>query len=73
MTGSRHVPPRPTIGWLLRPRLGSDPGKVDDHALERVGVLEVDDLLVGTAPLVVVYFFAQRKFLEGIALSGIKG
>lgn len=26
-----------------------------------------------TAPLVVVYFFAQRKFLEGIALSGIKG
>ena len=26
-----------------------------------------------TAPLVVIYFFAQRKFIEGIALSGIKG
>jgi multiple sugar transport system permease protein len=26
-----------------------------------------------TAPLVVVYFFAQRKFIEGITLSGLKG
>lgn len=26
-----------------------------------------------TAPLVVVYFFAQRKFIEGITLSGMKG
>ena len=26
-----------------------------------------------TAPLVVLYFFAQRKFIEGITLTGIKG
>jgi multiple sugar transport system permease protein len=26
-----------------------------------------------TAPLVVIYFFAQRKFIEGITLTGIKG
>ena len=26
-----------------------------------------------TAPLVIIYFFAQRKFIEGVALSGIKG
>ena len=26
-----------------------------------------------TAPLVLIYFFAQRKFIEGITLTGIKG
>ena len=26
-----------------------------------------------TAPLVVLYFFAQRKFIEGITLTGVKG
>jgi multiple sugar transport system permease protein len=26
-----------------------------------------------TAPLVIIYFFAQRKFIEGITLTGIKG
>jgi multiple sugar transport system permease protein len=26
-----------------------------------------------TAPLIVLYFFAQRKFIEGITLTGIKG
>jgi ABC-type glycerol-3-phosphate transport system permease component len=26
-----------------------------------------------TAPLVILYFFAQRKFIEGITLTGVKG
>ncbi len=26
-----------------------------------------------TLPLVVIYFFAQRKFIQGITLTGIKG
>ena len=26
-----------------------------------------------TAPLVVIYFFAQRKFIEGITFPGVKG
>jgi multiple sugar transport system permease protein len=26
-----------------------------------------------TAPLVIIYFFAQRKFIEGITLTGMKG
>ena len=25
------------------------------------------------APLVLIYFFAQRKFIEGITLTGLKG
>ena len=29
--------------------------------------------VVITAPLVIIYFFAQRKFIEGITLTGIKG
>jgi multiple sugar transport system permease protein len=29
--------------------------------------------VIVTAPLVVIYFFAQRKFIEGITLTGIKG
>jgi multiple sugar transport system permease protein len=29
--------------------------------------------VVIAAPLVIVYFFAQRKFIEGITLTGIKG
>ncbi|HET7027501.1 MAG TPA: carbohydrate ABC transporter permease [Candidatus Limnocylindrales bacterium] len=29
--------------------------------------------VVIAAPLVVIYFFAQRKFIEGITLTGIKG
>ena len=26
-----------------------------------------------TLPLVIIYFFAQRKFIQGITLTGIKG
>jgi multiple sugar transport system permease protein len=29
--------------------------------------------VVISAPLVVLYFLAQRKFIEGITLTGIKG
>jgi multiple sugar transport system permease protein len=29
--------------------------------------------LVVTAPLVVIFFLAQRQFLEGITMTGIKG
>jgi ABC-type glycerol-3-phosphate transport system permease component len=29
--------------------------------------------IVIAAPLVIIYFFAQRKFIEGITLTGIKG
>jgi multiple sugar transport system permease protein len=28
--------------------------------------------LVSILPLVLVFFFAQRQFIEGIALSGVK-
>jgi multiple sugar transport system permease protein len=29
--------------------------------------------VIVTVPLVVIYFFAQRKFIEGITLTGLKG
>ena len=29
--------------------------------------------LIVTIPIVVVFFFAQRAFVEGITLSGVKG
>jgi multiple sugar transport system permease protein len=28
--------------------------------------------LVSIAPIILVFFFAQRQFIEGIALTGVK-
>lgn len=30
-------------------------------------------VVMGTAPIVIIFFFAQRYFIEGVVLSGIKG
>jgi len=29
--------------------------------------------LMAVAPIIIIFFFAQRQFIEGIALTGLKG
>jgi ABC-type glycerol-3-phosphate transport system permease component len=43
---------------------------VPRRALALLGALL---LALIAAPLVVIYFFAQRRFIEGITFSGIRG
>jgi multiple sugar transport system permease protein len=28
---------------------------------------------IAAAPIIIIFFFAQRTFIEGIALTGLKG
>jgi multiple sugar transport system permease protein len=47
--------------------------QVFQHAHKTDWPLSMAASVVIAAPLVIIYFFAQRKFIEGITLTGIKG